>query len=679
MTPRPQPAALHARRLLLAAALALSLAGSFGCEAVKHAPTDPAEGASSAAQSPMAGASSAHPGALATGSSTDATSAAAIGSAAASGSAFPGGADAGARSSASSGGPLPMPAPTAVGPAPNPPIRLALGGSKAASGTAGVVASVERNATRIGVDVLERGGNAIDAAVAVAFALGVSHPQAGSIGGGGFMLVRLASGETVAIDYRETSPAAANADTNKKMLAEGGRGYGSAAVPGVVAGLALAHQRYGSLPWRELVMPAVGLARDGHPLGARQAQVLDWHWKKITDPTFRALFGHAGKALAQRQRLKQPALAKTLELVAERGREGFYAGDVAAKIERAMRSRGGTVTAADLGGYQAVVRPPLRFLYRGFEVHTMPPPSMGGIALTSIMLGLEQARAYEAEPSSALGIHLFAEAARRAYADRRSVGADPAFVDAAVVGPRLARLLDPRYYAERTPAIDRDHATASSQLVPLDQSAPPPEESPETTHFSLVDGLGNAVACTTTLSGAFGAQVIVPETGVILGNALGAFSPSGINAIAPGKRMASSMSPALVLQEGKPVAVLGSPGGDTIPNTVAQVLRNLVDGHLTVDQAVELGRVHQQWLPDQLRVERAKPPLAEALRGLEQRGHKIVRFIPQGDANSIVLDPASGTAYGFADPRQGGVALASKRRSGPEGLRPKAGSSPPSP
>ena len=637
---------------VLLALLALSLGALSGCEGAKRGPTGPGLSASSAPGEAISAPAQADAGRV----ELDA------GAASSSGSSAAAELDAGAsaRSDAGAGPDLVMPAPTAVGPAPSPPIQLATGGPKAAAGQAGVVASVERNATRIGVQVLERGGNAVDAAVAVAFALSVTHPQAGSIGGGGFMLVRLASGETVAIDYREISPAAANAETNRKMLAHGGRGYPSAAVPGVVAGLELAHQRYGSLPWRDLVAPAIALARDGHPFGARQADVLKWHWTGLHDPTFRAIFGHAGKSLAEGQRLKQPALAKTLTLVAEHGSAGFYAGEVAAKIERAMRSSGGYVMAADLGRYQPVVRAPLRFAYRGFEIQTMPPPSMGGIALASIMLDLEQSKAYEAEPSSALGIHLFAEAARRAYADRRAVAADPAFVDHALLDARLGRLLDPRYHAERKPAVDREHATASSQIVPLDKGAPEPEESPETTHFSVVDGLGNAVSCTTTLSGAFGAQVVVPDTGIILSNALGAFSPAGINAIAPGKRMASSMTPTLVLQAGKLVAVLGSPGGDTIPNTVAQVLRNLTDWHLSVDQAVELGRVHHQWLPDQLRVEQGRAPAPAVLRELEKRGHKLVRHAPQGDANSIVVDPASGTAYGFADPRQGGIALAAK-------------------
>jgi gamma-glutamyltranspeptidase/glutathione hydrolase len=322
-----------------------------------------------------------------------------------------------------------------------------------------------------------------------------------------------------------------------------------------------------------------------------------------------------------------------------------------------MRNHGGYVTKADLAGYRAVLRAPLRFAYRGFEIHTMPPPSMGGVALASMMLALEQAQAHSAPAGSAQSIHWFAEASRRAYADRRSVAADPAFVDPKLVGPRLAHLLDPRYHAERKPLIDPRQATPSASITPLAKAMPPPAESRETTHFAVVDAEGNAVSCTTTLSAGFGSFVVPPGTGVILSNALGAFSPSGINVIEPGKRMASSMTPAIVLQDGRPVALLGSPGGDTIPGTVAQVLRNLVDHGMTIDEAVDQGRVHHQWLPDQIRIEKARAPKPKVLLELEQRGHKVVKYILQGDANAILIDSQSGTAYGFADTRQGGLAL----------------------
>lgn len=526
--------------------------------------------------------------------------------------------------------------------------------------TTGLVTSGDATATRIGVEVLERGGNAVDAAVATAFALAVTYPQAGSLGGGGFAIVRLASGQSVAIDYREICPAEANAQTNAKQLAQGGRGYGSAPVPGVAAGLELLHRRFGSRPWGELVEPAVRLARDGHPLSARASLVLGWHYQRIKDPTFRAIFGHGGKALAAGQRLRQPALAKTLQAIAERGAAGFYQGDTAAKLERAMRANGGHVRATDLNRYEAREREPLRLLYRGLEIATMPPPSMGGVALASIMLQLETARAWESPQGSAASLHLFAEAARRAYADRRAVAGDPAFVDAAAVGPLLDRLLDPRYHAERVPRIDPSRATRSSELVPLDRKAVETDESPDTTHLSVVDGAGNAVALTTTLSGAFGAQVVPPDTGVIVSNALGAFSPSGVNTMAPGKRMASSMTPTIVLQDGHPVAVLGSPGGDTIPNTVAQVLRNLADYGMTVDAAIEAPRLHQQFRPDELRIERPTPPPPAVVRELEKRGHKIVRHVSQGHVNCIVIDASTRTAYGAFDPREGGLAAAPK-------------------
>lgn len=594
----------------------------------------------------------------ATVSSPHASGSAAAGSSASASTAEPdAGADAAPASVELAAG-LVLPAPTAVGPVPDPPIELKSGGKNAVRSEAGLVSSAIPQATRIGVTVLEQGGNAIDAAVAVAYALAVTHPQAGALGGGGFMLIRLQDGSTHAIDYREMCPAQADEQTNKRMLSRGAHGYGSAPVPGVVAGLNLARERFGSRPLAELLAPAIALAKDGHRFSQRPSQVLAWYWDRVQrDPTFKAIFGRGDKPLGAGGRLRQPSLATTLEAIAEHGSAGFYEGEVATKIERAMAKGGGHVARDDLAKYRAVVRPPLRFRYRGFEIHTMPPPSMGGIALASMMLALEHVEAHAAEPRSGLAIHLFAEAARRAYLDRRSVAADPAFVDPKVVGLRLARLLDPRYYAERAPAIDPEKATATAQLTPLADAMPAVAESPETTHFSVVDRHGNAVSCTTTLSAAFGAHVIPPGTGVILSNALGGFSPSGINRIEPGKRMASSMTPTVVLQDGKLVALLGSPGGDTIPATVAQVLRNLVDWQMTIDEAVQHGRVYQQLSPDKLRIEKARKPSAAARRALERSGHVLLEYILQGHANSILVDRGSGVAFGIADPRQGGLAL----------------------
>ena len=549
-------------------------------------------------------------------------------------------------------------APTYPPPAPpDPPIALHPGGKSAVRGDAGLVTSVEPNATQAGVDVLRKGGNAVDAAVAVAFALAVTHPSAGNIGGGGFMIVRTKDGATAAIDFRETAPAAATPEKNKAMLDAGAFGYASAAVPGTVAGLYLAHEKFGARPWAELVAPAVTLAKKGHKLGLRQGQVLGWNWTQLKkDPVARATFGHGKEALKTGDVWKQPDLARTLEALAKQGPKGFYEGPVAEKIEKAMKAHGGLITAADLVAYKAVLREPLRFSYRGFDVATMPPPSMGGIAFAEIMLSLERWRAHEAPVDSGLSLHLFVEASRRAYSERRLAGADPDFQPVDATSALVARLLGGSHLETRKPPLDRDHATPSSAIASAQTEEP--AESPQTTHFSVVDAAGNAVSCTYTQSAAFGSKVVVPGTGILLANAMGAFSIIGPNALAPGKRMASSMTPTIVSRSGKLALVLGSPGGDTIPNTVAQVFRNLVDYELTIDEAVAHPRVHHQYFPDKVRVERGNQPPRAALDDLVKRGHVLnLDSIPMGDANEILIDPETGTAWGTIDKREGGKAL----------------------
>ncbi len=557
---------------------------------------------------------------------------------------------------ATSVAPTPAPEPYPAPPPPDPPVALRPGGKRAVRGEAGLVASVEPNATRIGTSVLRRGGNAVDAAVAVAYALAVTHPSAGNIGGGGVMLVRLKSGESHFIDFRESAPA--SGATTEKVLAmldhDGGIGLRSAGVPGTVAGLSLALERFGTRPLAELVAPSIELAKKGHTLGPRQALTLAWAWDKLKrDPVARAIWGKGKKPLGEGERVRQPDLARTLEAIAKEGPRAFYEGFFARAIDDAMKKGGGYVTAKDMADYHAKLRTPLRFSYRGFSVETAPPPSMGGIAFAQIMLSLERAQAHEQKPGSAEAIHLFVEAARRAYAERRLVAADPDF------GPKdldatITRLLSGKHLATRTPPIDLTRATPSSTLAAAPEAT---HESPETTHFSVVDAEGNAVACTYTLSAGFGAKVVVPGTGVLLGNALGGFSKDGPNAVAPGKRMATSMSPTIVTQNGRLTMVLGSPGGDTIPNTVAQVFRNLVDWGMTIDEAVASGRVHHQFQPDKLRVEKQRPLPREVLAELTRRGHTIeLSNLSQGDANDILVDPATGFAYGFADPREGGTA-----------------------
>jgi gamma-glutamyltranspeptidase/glutathione hydrolase len=534
-----------------------------------------------------------------------------------------------------------------------PLVMLKAGG--AVESARGMVSSEDELATKAGVEVLAAGGNAIDAAIAVAYALAVTHHSAGSLGGGGFMIVHLASGETHAIDYRETAPAKATVALNDKQLAAGAHGYLSAPVPGVVAGLELARDKFGSLPRDRLVAPAIALARDGFPYSARQAQVLAWYWARLKkDPVIAAVLGRGAEPLGRGDRLRQPRLAETLEAIAKSGVDGFYAGEVAKKIADAHRRAGGLVTLEDLAAYRAVLREPLHFEYRGFDVHTMPPPSMGGVAVMSILRTLSTLTL--APWSSAAGVHHFVEASKRAYADRRAIGADPDVVDAAIVAPRRRALFDAGYYQSREPKIRADAATPSSAIVPLAELSAQ-QESPETTHFSVVDALGNAVACTTTLSAAFGSWRMAPGTGVIFSNAMGAFSPAGVNVLAPGKRMASSMSPTILTRQGAAVAVIGSPGGDTIPGTVAQLAHHLIDHQMTIDEAIEAGRVHHQYLPDEIRMEKDRAPDAALIALLRKMGHSVkLSPVPLGDANGIVVEPSSHKAWGHADSRKGGLA-----------------------
>jgi gamma-glutamyltranspeptidase/glutathione hydrolase len=515
------------------------------------------------------------------------------------------------------------------------------------------------------VKILEDGGNAVDAAVATAYVLAVTHPSAGNIGGGGFMVVRMADGRTTAIEFREAGPASATTDKVVAEVKAGGYGYASTAVPGTVAGLDYAASKLGTKPLAKLLAPAISLAKRGHKISDRAARSLKGQWGALSnDKAARTIFGKPkGKGpLEAGDKLVQTDLAKTLELIAEKGDAGFYDGPVAEKIDAAMKAHGGEITKADLLAYHANARAPIHIKYRGFDVDTMPPPSMGGVAVAETLLELERVHAWESTIDSPKAFHLFIESAKRSYADRRNVGADPDFAKEASAD-EVEKLLSLRRRTDRKPAIDPDKATDGTVLDPDAASAWAKKESPETTHFSVVDKDGNAVSCTVTLSASFGAKIVVPGTGVVFSNALGAFSPSGPNVTAPNKHAASSMSPTIVSRNGKVVIVVGSPGGDTIPNTVAQVIRNLIDYGLTVDKAVQRGRVHEQLVPAAVRTEKGREPNAVIQKALVAMGHQIEEgFVPIGDAKVIVVDEASGTAYGVSDDREGGLALGAKKK-----------------
>ncbi|MCC6897568.1 MAG: gamma-glutamyltransferase [Polyangiaceae bacterium] len=562
--------------------------------------------------------------------------------------------------------PEPSAAPAALPPPevldPGPPVALKAGGTKTVRATAGAIVAVDPEAARLGARVLEDGGNAVDAAVAVAFVLAVTHPSAGNIGGGGFMLVRPKAGPTTAIDFRETAPASLPRDAFDAMIASDGIGPVSVGVPGTVRGLALAHQKFGKLPWAKLVEPAKRLAERGHRIRSREAQTIAWSWALLKkDPAAAAEFGDGKGPRKEKDTLIRKDLAITLGRIAERGAAGFYEGETARAIVRTLAKRGGTLTLDDLAKYEAKLRPPLELAYRGLTLETMPPPSAGGVALLQILGMLERGRAYRLGPGSVESAHLFLEASRRAQADKRFGVVDPDALPEAEQALRLARFRDVRGLLARLP-IEPRRPTPSEKVHPLYGAAL--RELEHTTHFSVVDAEGMAVSCTTTLSAGFGSKIVVPGTGVVLNNAVASFASAGENLPVGGRRTVSSMTPTLVTKEGALWAVLGSPGGDTIPSTVAQVFLNLVDHGMTLDRAVEAGRIHHNFVPDEVRYERARPPPKATLDGLKQLGHTLgKKTLPMGDANNIVL--VDGVAYAMADPREGGAAVAARRKPGP--------------
>ncbi len=559
-----------------------------------------------------------------------------------------------ASASASASAAVVVPAPAA----PDPPIQLRYGGKHAVASSGGLVVSVDANATQAGVRALEAGGNAVDAAVAVGYALAVTHPSAGNLGGGGFMIVKLKSGESVAIDFREIAPATA---TTKKVIAEveaGAGGYASMVVPGTVSGLNLARERFGSKPLAELLAPAISLASKGHKVSPRAAVSLKAQWSKLKgDAAAAQVWGNGKNPKQAGDRVIQKDLASTLTAISERGTMGFYSGQVAEYIDGAMKRNGGEITKEDLLAYETKVRAPLTFSYRGFTVETMPPPSMGGVAVAETLLALERSIQHKSKATDPERLHLFIESAKWAYADRRGVGADPDFMAEGASAADIGKLLSGLNLTTRIPKIDPLKATPASSFDTGQKS----KESPETTHYSVVDAAGNAVSCTVTLSAAFGSKVMIPGTGVFFSNALGAFSPTGANEVKPHKRMASSMSPTIVSRNGQVEIVAGSPGGDTIPNTVSQVLINLIDLGLSVDEAVTRGRVHHQLLPDVVRIESARGLPDATKTALKQLGHTLEpSAMALGDAKIIVRDKATGDAWGFSDEREGGLAAGPK-------------------
>lgn len=509
------------------------------------------------------------------------------------------------------------------------------------------VVSQDRIASQAGADILRRGGNAVDAAVATAFALAVTHPAAGNIGGGGFLVFRSAKGEATAYDFREQAPAAAH---EKMFLREGKydsdlhhNHHLSVGVPGTVAGLHLAWKEQGSLPWLELVQPAIQLARDGFIVSTGLARSLKSARPLLAKhPASLAQFTKKGEPYEAGDTLIQPDLARSLRRIAGEGPAGFYEGATAALIEREMLAHGGIITRVDLKGYRAVKRAPVRGTYRGCEIISMPPPSSGGVALVEMLNILEAYDLRRNGINSATNIHLISESMRRAFADRAQFLGDPDF------NPDLpvARLTSKEHAATLRKTISFARASVSSPTR-FDW----PAESKETTHLSVVDSNRNAVALTYTLEESYGSGIVVPGAGFLLNNEMGDFNAApgltttnGLigtapNLAAPGKRMLSSMTPTIVARDGQLLMVTGSPGGRTIINTVLLTILNVVDFEMGAQAAVDAPRFHHQWLPDRIQYERGSFSGA-VIQALRLRGHTLTESGSQGAAEIIVVNGA---------------------------------------
>lgn len=538
-----------------------------------------------------------------------------------------------------------------------------------------MVASTSDVASRVGADIMKKGGNAVDAAVAVSLALAVTWPSAGNLGGGGFILIRKADGTAEAIDYRERAPLAASRDmyldsSGNVIKGLSTEGYKAVAVPGTVAGLALAHKRHGRLKWSEVVEPARKLAAEGFPVGyylARSLAGKTAREKMEAFPESHRIFQRDGKFYELGQRFVQPELAATLMRIRDGGRDGFYKGETARLLIADIKAHGGLITARDLETYEPTIRKPLRSTYRGYEILTMPPPSSGGIALIEMLHMLEPYDLRALGWHSSQEIHLLTEVERRAFADRAQFLGDTDFVKVPVAG-----LTSVKYAEERRKDIDMQHASSSTSVG---AGVPAAYESAETTHFTIVDQDGNVVSSTYTLNDSFGSGVTAKGTGFLLNDEMDDFtSKPGVpndykliqgeaNAIAPKKRPLSSMTPTIVLKDGKVAFAVGSPGGPTIINTVLQVIVNVIDFGMDIQEAIDSPRFHHQWLPDELYWEE-RGINRDTREALERMGHKF-RELPGagstpgeiGDAHGIAIDPKSGMRLGASDPRLGGAAV----------------------
>ncbi|MBZ5559307.1 MAG: gamma-glutamyltransferase [Acidobacteriia bacterium] len=492
----------------------------------------------------------------------------------------------------------------------------------------GMVVAMEAQAADVGVAVLKAGGNAVDAAVAVGFALAATHPFAGNLGGGGFMLIRFADGRSTFIDFRERAPEKASRnmylDAQGNLTKDSIEGWRSSGVPGTVRGFEMAVTKYGKRSWAQNMAPAIELAK-GFPVSYALAESLKASRDLAKDPESKRIFQKNGAFFDVGETLAQPELAQTLARISKNGPSEFYEGETAKRFAEEMAKHGGIISLNDLKSYKAIERTPLQGKYRNYTVITAPPSSSGGIALLE-MLGILGGTGYEkAGAGSASAIHYVAEAMRRAYADRNEYVGDPDFVKVPIAG-----LLDPAYHAKLRASIDPERATPSTTVKP---GRPAGTEPMETTHYSVVDSEGNAVAVTYTLNGGFGNGITVPGLGFLLNNEMDDFSSKpgspnmfGLvqgeaNAIQPGKRPLSSMTPTIVLKDGKFFMTAGAPGGSRISTAVLEVILNVIDFNMNVQDAIDAPRFHHQWQPDTLYLERAISPDTVAL--LKSRGYDV--------------------------------------------------------
>nr|WP_261642630.1 gamma-glutamyltransferase [Erwinia mallotivora] len=524
----------------------------------------------------------------------------------------------------------------------------------------GMVASVDATATQVGVEILKQGGNAVDAAVAVGYALAVTHPQAGNLGGGGFMMIRTASGHTTSIDFREMAPTRAsrdmfldaqgNADSKKSLTSHLASG-----VPGTVAGFALANKEYGTLPLSKLIAPAIRLADKGIVVNESLADDLKVYGKVVLlshDNSKAIFFKPDGTPYLRGEKLVQRNLAHSLTLIAKQGPDAFYKGAIAEQIAKEMAANGGLIDKADMANYKAVERKPVSGSYRGYEVYSMPPPSSGGIHIVQILNILENFDLAKMGFGSADAMQVTAEAEKYAYADRSEYLGDPDFVKVPVQA-----LTSKAYAKSLAQQIDINKARPSAEIKPGKLA---PYESNQTTHFSVVDKQGNAVAVTYTLNTNFGSGIVAGNSGILMNNEMDDFSAKpgtpnvyGLvggeaNAVQPYKRPLSSMSPTIVAKDGKTWLVTGSPGGSRIITTVLQMVVNSIDYGMNIAEATAAPRFHHQWLPDQLRVEKGFSP--DTLKLLEAKGQHVKVLPAMGSTQSIMIGP-DGTLYGASDPR----------------------------